>query len=183
MSGTYDPKIIERFADQLLRKADSVRVGAAVCGGVFGVVVGSVPLTPLESIWPIPGRFGVATMLLGTLLGILIGFVVGEGRAFRYRVEAQRALFQVDIERRVTAAVTTAVSKAATEAVQAATAAAPPAGPAPGSWGSQQQSVTAPPAPLPVSNSGSSEAPALRPPGTSSPAPPEAPPLSPVASA
>ena len=53
----YDPRVIERFAEQLLGKADSVRVGSAAVGGILGVIFGAVPLTPLESVWPIPGRF------------------------------------------------------------------------------------------------------------------------------
>jgi hypothetical protein len=119
---SYDPRVIERFAEQLLRKADSVRVGSAAVGGILGVIFGAVPLTPLESVWPIPSRFGVATMLIGALSGVLVGWVVGEGRAFRFRVQAQMALFQLEIERKVEAAVVGAVTQAP--------AAAPPA-PAP----------------------------------------------------
>ncbi len=101
---TFDPAIMEQFAQQLLRKADSVRVGSAVVGGVVGVIFGAVPLTPLASVWPIPAIFGFATILLGALAGVLVGYVVGEGRAFRLRVQAQTALFQVDIERRLESA-------------------------------------------------------------------------------
>src|SRR5256884_9885428 len=101
----YDPKIIERFADQLLRKADTVRVGCAVGGGIFGVFVGAVPLTPLKSVWGLPAGFGVATIIVGALVGILIGWVIGEGRAFRYRVQAPSGIFQLAIERRGTSAV------------------------------------------------------------------------------
>src|SRR5947199_3400619 len=112
MSGSgYDPKIIERFADQLLRKADTVRVGCAVGGGIFGVFVGSVPMTPLKSVWGVPAGFGVATIIVGALLGVLLGYVIGEGRAFRYRVQAQNAIFQLEIERRVTSAVAEAVAE------------------------------------------------------------------------
>jgi len=112
----YDPKIIERFADQLLRKADTVRVGCAVGGGIFGVFVGAVPLTPLKSVWGLPAGFGVATIIVGALVGILIGWVIGEGRAFRYRVQAQSAIFQLEIERRVTSAVSEAVATATAHA-------------------------------------------------------------------
>jgi predicted lipid-binding transport protein (Tim44 family) len=132
MSGAgYDPKIIERFAEQLLRKADTVRVGCAVGGGIFGTFVGAVPLTPLKSVWGVPAGFGVATVIVGALLGVLIGYVIGEGRAFRYRVQAQSAIFQLEIERRVTSAVAEAVQQAAVAPAQAAHASAPsPAAPA-----------------------------------------------------
>jgi hypothetical protein len=156
----YDPKIIERFADQLLRKADTVRVGCAVGGGIFGVFVGAVPLTPLRSVWGVPASFGVATIIVGALLGILIGYVVGEGRAFRYRVQAQSAIFQLEIERRVSAAVAEAV----------ASVAAPPASPAP----------VAEPAPAPVVEA--APVPEAVPVPEPAPAPPVSPPpLSPVA--
>jgi hypothetical protein len=178
----YDPKIIERFADQLLRKADTVRVGCAVGGGIFGVFVGAVPLTPLRSVWGVPASFGVATIIVGALLGILIGYVIGEGRAFRYRVQAQSALFQLEIERRVSDAVAEAV----------ATVAAPPASPAPPAPVAEatpvaepapQPPVSAPPL-SPVAEPARPVEPLLRPPGSQlPPVSPrlDEPPLSPAA--
>jgi hypothetical protein len=157
----YDPKIIERFADQLLRKADTVRVGCAVGGGIFGVFVGAVPLTPLHSVWGVPAGFGVATIIVGALLGILIGYVIGEGRAFRYRVQAQSAIFQLEIERRVSTAVAEAVASVAA-----------------------QTAPTAPPAPVAVPAPVSEAAPVVEPAAEAAPtapAPPVSPPLSPVA--
>jgi hypothetical protein len=175
----YDPKIIERFAEQLLRKADTVRVGCAVGGGIFGVFVGAVPMTPLRSVWGIPAGFGVATIIVGALLGILIGYVIGEGRAFRYRVQAQSAIFQLEIERRVSSAVADAVASAQRAPEPAAApAAAPPPVPelvAP--------PVSAPPL-SPVVEPARPVQPLLRPPGTELPPvspTPDEPPLSPAA--
>ena len=138
---TFDPSIMEQFAEQLLRKADSVRVGSAVVGGVIGVIFGAVPLTPLASVWPIPAIFGFATILLGALAGVLVGYVVGEGRAFRLRVQAQTALFQVDIEKRLESALTV---QARLIAAAMAPAAAPVPVPAPA-----PPPVTAPAQPIP----------------------------------
>ena len=169
----YDPKIIERFADQLLRKADTVRVGCAVGGGIFGVFVGAVPLTPLRSVWGVPAGFGVATIIVGALVGILVGWVVGEGRAFRYRVQAQSAIFQLEIERRVSSAVAEAVATAAAQA-------APPAPVA-------QEPVALPaslPPLSPVTEPAPPAHPLLRPPGAPLPPvspTPDVPPLSPAA--
>jgi hypothetical protein len=169
----YDPKIIERFADQLLRKADTVRVGCAVGGGIFGVFVGAVPLTPLKSVWGLPAGFGVATIIVGALVGILIGWVIGEGRAFRFRVQAQSAIFQLEIERRVTSAVSEAV---ATVTAQAAPVVEKPA----------EEPVEPPVSPplSPVVESPRPTEPLLRPPGAPLPPlspSPEEPPLSPPA--
>jgi hypothetical protein len=176
----YDPKIIERFADQLLRKADTVRVGCAVGGGIFGVVVGAVPLTPLHSVWGVPAGFGVATIIVGALLGILIGYVIGEGRAFRYRVQAQSAIFQLEIERRVSAAVTEAVASVAAQPASPLPAAdpapvahpAPAAEPEPVAEPVPQPPVSAPPL-SPVAEPPRAVEPLLRPPGA------ELPPVSP----
>jgi hypothetical protein len=170
----YDPKIIERFADQLLRKADTVRVGCAVGGGIFGVFVGAVPLTPLRTVWGVPAGFGVATIIVGALLGILIGYVIGEGRAFRYRVQAQSAIFQLEIERRVSDAVTEAVASVAARPASPAPVPepAPVAEPAPAAEPAPEPPVS-PPALSPVAEPPRPVEPLLRPPGT------ELPPVSP----
>ena len=182
----YDPKIIERFADQLLRKADTVRVGCAVGGAIFGVFVGAVPLTPLRSVWGVPASFGVATIIVGALLGILIGYVVGEGRAFRYRVQAQSAIFQLEIERRVSAAVTEAVASVATPSAPPAPAAesapAPVVEPVPAPEPAPPPPVSPPPL-SPVAEPVRPAEPLLRPPEPLLPpvSPrPEEPPLSPA---
>jgi len=173
----YDPKIIERFADQLLRKADTVRVGCAVGGGIFGVFVGAVPLTPLRSVWGVPAGFGVATIIVGALLGILIGYVIGEGRAFRYRVQAQGAIFQLEIERRVSDAVAEAVASVAARQPSPAPPApvaeqAPVAEPAPAADPAPEPAFSPPPL-SPVAEPPRPVEPLLRPPGT------ELPPVSP----
>jgi len=189
----YDPKIIERFAEQLLRKADNVRVGCAVGGGVFGVFVGAVPLTPLKSVWGLPAGFGVATIIVGALVGILIGWVIGEGRAFRYRVQAQSAIFQLEIERRVTSAVAEAVATATAHAPSPVLEepptlpSVPPLSPAPPLAEEPAEEPAKPPSlpPLsPVNESARPTEPLLRPPGGPLPPvspPPDEPPLSPPA--
>jgi hypothetical protein len=168
----FDPSIMEQFAEQLLRKADSVRVGSAVVGGVLGVIFGAVPLTPLASVWPIPAVFGFATILLGLLAGVLVGYVVGEGRAFRLRVQAQTALFQVDIEKRLESALTVQARliAAALTPVPAAAPAPVPVAPAP--------APVAPPLPPVAPDPTLRSVPALVPNAAPPAAAPEAPPVS-----
>jgi hypothetical protein len=81
---------------------DVVRLGVSA-GAAVGLVVGSVPLTPLQFAWPIPSRFGVATALAGLGLGILIGYVIGDGRAQLYRRMAEQARLQLRLEERLAA--------------------------------------------------------------------------------
>jgi hypothetical protein len=103
-SPRFDPNIIERYAEQLYRKADSVRVGSAITGAVLGVIFGAVPISPLGAYLPVPSTFGMATILLGALVGAFLGYAIGEGRAFRIRLQAQLVLFQLQLERNTSAA-------------------------------------------------------------------------------
>jgi hypothetical protein len=140
----FDPSVIERYAEQLYRKADSVRIGSAIAGAVLGVIFGAAPMSPLGEYLPVPAAFAMATVLLGALVGGFIGYVVGEGRAFQIRLQAQMVLFQVQLERNTSAAgLSTPVAAVAAPAPApvALPVAAPVAAPAP---------VQAQPAPEPL---------------------------------
>jgi hypothetical protein len=106
---SYDPRVIEQFADKLYRKASSFVAGSIVIGGALGALFGAVPLTSLGDSWPIPSAFGLATLLVGALCGAVVGYVIGDTRSFGYRLQAQAALCQLQIERN-TAFVAAAVS-------------------------------------------------------------------------
>lgn len=95
----YDPRIIERHASKLYAKASAVVAGSAVVGGFAGAVFGSVPLTSLGDAWPVPSAFGYATLLFGLISGALVGYVIGDARSFGYRLQAQSALCQIQLER------------------------------------------------------------------------------------
>lgn len=95
----YDPRIIERAAEKLHGKAASIVPGCIAAGVVLGGAFGAVPLTSLGDAWPVPSTFGFATALLGAVLGGVVGFVIGDARAFGYRLQAQATLNQVRLER------------------------------------------------------------------------------------
>lgn len=116
---TYDPAVIEQYAWRLYRRASSMAVGAAITGAVCGAFFGGIPLTSLGDAWPVPPEFGFATLLVGAVAGALIGWVVGDARAFGYRLQAQSALCQLQAERN-TAAVAWAVATPALQSAQAA---------------------------------------------------------------
>jgi hypothetical protein len=101
----YDPHVIEQFAASLYRKATSAQKGSVACGAVLGGCFGGVPLTSLGEAWPIPHSFGFATLLLGMIVGGIIGYVIGDARAFGYKLQAQAALCQVEIQRNTQASV------------------------------------------------------------------------------
>lgn len=124
---SYDPRVIEQFAEKLYRKASAFVAGSVVVGGALGAGFGAVPLTSLGDAWPIPSMFGFATLLAGAVCGAVVGYVIGDTRSFGYRLQAQAALCQLQTERN-TAFVAAAVSAARTtpKAPQQQAAPAPP---------------------------------------------------------
>jgi hypothetical protein len=96
---SYDPRVIEQFADNLYRKASAFVAGSVVVGAALGAAFGAVPLTSLGDSWPVPSVFGFATLLVGGIFGGVIGYVIGDTRSFGYRLQAQSALCQLQMER------------------------------------------------------------------------------------
>jgi hypothetical protein len=83
---SYDPNVIQEFADKLYSRADAIVVGWTAVGALGGFVVGSMM-----------GGGGMRLFLL--FLGGAIGYAAGMQRAFLLKLQAQQALCQVQIER------------------------------------------------------------------------------------
>ena len=141
---SYDPRVIELFAEKLYRKASAFVAGSIVVGGALGAGFGAVPLTSLGDAWPIPSMFGFATLLTGAICGAVVGYVIGDTRSFGYRLQAQAALCQLQTERN-TAFVAAAISAARGPA--SAPAQAPPATPS----AAEPEQPASPPVTPPVS--------------------------------
>ena len=92
----FDPAIIERYVENTYRKANAVFIGSVVAGVMMGAAFGATPLTSLGASWPIPRMFGFATMLVGAIVGGVIGYLIGDTRAFLARLQGQTALAQVE---------------------------------------------------------------------------------------
>lgn len=92
----FDPGIIERYVENTYRKANAVFVGSVVAGVMIGAAFGAIPLTSLGEAWPIPQMFGFATMLLGAIAGGVVGYLIGDTRAFLARLHGQTALAQIE---------------------------------------------------------------------------------------
>ena len=70
-------------------------------GAFAGVLVGSIPLSPLHAAWPIPSSYGFATLLGGLVVGVLIGYVIGDPRGKLYQRMAEQARLQLQLEQRI----------------------------------------------------------------------------------
>lgn len=95
----FDPRVLERSAENAYRRASAIFTGCVAGGVVLGALFGATPLTPIGAHWPIPQAFGFATMLLGALLGGVVGYVVGDTRSALCRLQGQTALAQVESAR------------------------------------------------------------------------------------
>ena len=82
---TYDPKIIQEFADRLYAKAKSIVRNYSIVGILLLGFGGLASQNPIIA-------------LIGAILGGLIGYAIGTEKAFQYRLQAQTALCQVEIE-------------------------------------------------------------------------------------
>ena len=167
----FDPSIIERYVENTYRKATAVFLGSVVAGVMIGAVFGAMPLTSLGASWPIPRMFGFATMMVGAIVGGVIGYLIGDTRAFLARLQGQTALAQIE------AAKDARLALEAIQQIQALAmrrAAAPPRPQPVRATASPQQ-----PPPAPVTNAPTEPAPAPAPPPlevaptpTETPAPP-----------
>jgi hypothetical protein len=96
-------RAVEELGVHYRAKARTVaRLGVAA-GAAVGLLVGSVPLTPLRFAWPVPSEYGFATILAGIGVGLLIGYVIGDARAQLYRRMAVQARLQLHLEQRISA--------------------------------------------------------------------------------
>lgn len=81
----YDPKIIQEFSDRLYAKANSIIRSYAIVGVLLLGIGGLATQEPM---------FG----LIVAVLGGVIGYMLGKEKAFSYKLQAQTALCQVQIE-------------------------------------------------------------------------------------
>lgn len=81
----YDATIIETFAERLYKKANSIIFTYTLAGIGLGALGGLIGHTP--------------GALFGALILGFIGYSIGTDKAFQYKLQAQTALCQVQIER------------------------------------------------------------------------------------
>jgi uncharacterized protein YcfJ len=85
----YDPAIIQKFADKLYVQARSIIVTCTLIGIIAGGVAGyAMADRSMKQIY----------MIVGAVIVGLLGFAVGQARAFALKLQAQIALCQMKIE-------------------------------------------------------------------------------------
>jgi len=85
MSTRYDPQILQQFADKLYSQASS----AIILGTIVGVLIGGFLGFQVGNI--------IAAVIIAILLGAL-GCAIGMSIAFQFKLRAQSALCQKQIE-------------------------------------------------------------------------------------
>lgn len=84
----YDARVIVQFAERLYAQAGRVVALYAIVMALGGLAVGKA----------IGGRDAEGPMVLVAIVGGVVGYFVGQARAFLLRLQAQVALCQVEIE-------------------------------------------------------------------------------------
>lgn len=92
MSVAYDPKVIQKFADDLYSRAGWIVALWVIFLLLFGAGSG-VYLGVVKTGAPDPSIVGIFAVI-----GAIFGYLVGSGSAFKLRLQAQVALCQVAIE-------------------------------------------------------------------------------------
>jgi uncharacterized membrane protein len=88
---SYDPEVIRKHAEKLYKKAESIVTTYTLFGFFVGLIVGAV-LGESQSL-----QMGYA-FLSGCIVGIICYHIATE-KAFSYKLQAQMALCQVEIEK------------------------------------------------------------------------------------
>jgi len=101
----YDPNVLNDYAEQLYSLAFWVVVRYTTLGILLGVFIGYLPTI----VWYVLNRndrplTSVLPLVFCAVLGALIFGAIGSGKAFRYKLEAQTVLCQMQIENNTRAA-------------------------------------------------------------------------------
>lgn len=87
----YDSGVLQEYVDQLYSKARWIALKCALGGAVIGGIA-AIPLLRFM------GNAAELDWVIFAGVGALIGFSIGRAKGFKYRLEAQTLLCQMQIE-------------------------------------------------------------------------------------
>ncbi|HLJ28500.1 MAG TPA: hypothetical protein VKY85_17445 [Candidatus Angelobacter sp.] len=95
----YDPSVLQFHAAELYRRAKWIAWGTALRYGAAAFLIG-IAVSIILGREQVFADSSTSTLIVAViaLVGSLIGFDVGTGRAFRFKLQAQQILCQVKIE-------------------------------------------------------------------------------------
>lgn len=86
---SYDPQVIQKFAESLYSRAKTIVIFYAIVGVIAGFAGGASITKSGDNVF---------TIALAAL-GLILGFMIGQQKAFALKLMAQEALCQVEIEK------------------------------------------------------------------------------------
>lgn len=93
----YDPHILEQYAAILYRKAFRIVVSFTILGALVGGLAGLIFGGELGKLIPVEHAAWLPPLIV-LVIGIAFGYIWGVARAFTYKLNAQLALCQKEIE-------------------------------------------------------------------------------------
>jgi hypothetical protein len=91
----YDAAVIQSLADRLYSQARTVVVKYTVIGAVLFSVIFYFAVSREHNFGLVPTK----SLGVGLLIGVVLGFVLGQRKSYQLKLEAQLALCQLQIER------------------------------------------------------------------------------------
>ncbi len=97
MTTKYDPDLLQEYADRLYRRARWLTGWYGFLGFVGGWILDFI-IAAWQARTSPPGSFQGWDQWVLPLLGVLVGYVYGSGKAYELKLDAQRTLCQLQIE-------------------------------------------------------------------------------------
>lgn len=110
MPTQYDPKILQRYVEDLYLQAQYIIRGYATSYGLGALVFGAIAGFGISRYASAAGagandNIAILGGVIGVFIGIVIGIDRGKKRAWEFKFKAQELLLQMQIERNTRAAV------------------------------------------------------------------------------
>ncbi len=97
---TYDPNVIQQFADALYARARSIVIRYTLAGALIGLFGGGIALSTVQNATRARLDSSATTLIeiAMVVLAAILGLSSGRQKAFELKLQAQEALCQLQIE-------------------------------------------------------------------------------------